>query len=324
MSARTRSLFLIIVLGCAGCAAPPDWYTPLMKAAYKGQTDEVLRLINEKANVNEPAPDVTYLDPFPYHYSGTTALMAAAHGNRIETAKILLEHGANVNAVALYNATEATALMIAAQDGHTDMMKLLMAHKADVHTRSAWGQTALMRASENGHVEAVRLLVEHGADINAKFHGAHGAPPLPYPVTALNLAGTHKDVADFLTQRGAIAMHEIIVPHSAIESKSSMRENIFSTLFLANFLACVVTYVYPWRFGSRLSRVFVHLPLSLVVLFPLYASLPYPHHAAGAVIRIDLVLLPPLIFAALICYVAKLGLMYKEMKKGTDNISPDA
>jgi hypothetical protein len=273
-----------------------------MKAAYEGNTEDVLRLIKDKAPVNEPAPDATYLGQFPYNYSGTTALMAAARGNRIETAKILLEHGARVNAVAMYSATEATALMIAAQDGHIDLMKILLAHKADVNARSAWGQTALMRASENGHLEAVRLLVEHGADINAKFHGAYAAPPLPYPVTALTLAGTHKDVADFLTQHGASAPAPTPAPQDKRRSALTL-EIIVGPLFFAIFFICVVTYVYPWRFESRLSHVLVHLPFSLLVLFPLFASLPV---SGDNPIRIDLAVLPPLILVALICYVVKL------------------
>jgi hypothetical protein len=78
---------------------------------------------------------------------------------------------------------------------------------------------------------------------------------------------------------------------------------------------CLLTYIYPWRFESRRSRVAVHLPLSLLVLFPTYELLPMP----GVDIRIDLVLFPPLIGAALLCYVIKLVRLHKEPGSGSDD-----
>ena len=91
-----------------------------------------------------------------------------------------------------------------------------------------------------------------------------------------------------------------------------MLEILSGTLFWAIFGVCLITYNYPWHFESQRSRVLVHLPLLLLVLFPIYEMLPMP----GVNIRIDLVLFPPLIGAALICYAIKLFRMSKKRRGG--------
>ena len=90
--------------------------------------------------------------------------------------RILLEHGADPNK---RNGFGKTALMYAAHMNRPDVMKELLEHKADVQAvtepideydmrveQSA--RTALMYAAENAHPAAMALLVKWGADINAK------------------------------------------------------------------------------------------------------------------------------------------------------------
>jgi ankyrin repeat protein len=74
--------------------------------------------------------------------------------------RLLIDHGANVNAKAHYG---ATALMAAAQNGHLDVVKLLIAKEADVNARTRDNQTALSATQEGGHAEVARYLKEHGA-----------------------------------------------------------------------------------------------------------------------------------------------------------------
>lgn len=133
-----------------------DW-PPLVKAASRGQTEEVRRLIKEGVDVNKRTG------------SGETALMLAVWDNRIEVARILIEHGADVNAIEPKGDIEVTALMIAARYGRIKMMRLLIEHGADVNAKSLeHGYTVLQRAVRNGQTEAVKLLIEHGADVNAR------------------------------------------------------------------------------------------------------------------------------------------------------------
>ena len=57
--------------------------------------------------------------------------------------------------------------MIAARRGHTDIARLLLEHGANINAADDGGSTALMEAALKGHTETVRLLVERGADLNA-------------------------------------------------------------------------------------------------------------------------------------------------------------
>ncbi|KAF7982445.1 hypothetical protein HWV62_28589 [Athelia sp. TMB] len=149
------------------------------------------------------------------------ALQAASHHGHSGVARILLEHGAQVNALgkgraALYTASLCghpdvvqlllehgaainaigqgeTALRAASRKGHIDIAQLLLQHGADVN-ESLQGRTALQAASRGGHTDIVRLLLEHGADVNAPEEAE----------TALQAAswGGHTDVVRSLLEHG--------------------------------------------------------------------------------------------------------------------------
>jgi ankyrin repeat protein len=61
-----------------------------------------------------------------------------------------------------------TPLMVASRTGNVDAIKVLLDHGADVNAKEDLrGTTALMWAADEGHASAIRLLVQHGADIKA-------------------------------------------------------------------------------------------------------------------------------------------------------------
>jgi ankyrin repeat protein len=95
-------------------------------------------------------------------YCGTP-LHSAAYWGHQTVAKLLLDHGVNVD-VRMHDGS--TALNRASAAGHTAIVKLLIDHGADVHTEDRYGFTALLRAT--GKVATVKLLLEHGADANTK------------------------------------------------------------------------------------------------------------------------------------------------------------
>jgi ankyrin repeat protein len=66
-----------------------------------------------------------------------------------------------------WHETGETALHLAAGEGHLEIVKLLLEHGADVNAKTAY-ETALHLAAGEGHLEIVKLLLEHGADVNAK------------------------------------------------------------------------------------------------------------------------------------------------------------
>lgn len=57
----------------------------------------------------------------------------------------------------------------AARNGDTDIARLLIDHGADVNAASTRGHTALYCAGGHGHLDTLRLLLDHGADPDAVF-----------------------------------------------------------------------------------------------------------------------------------------------------------
>ena len=123
---------------------------------------------------------------------GATPLMHAAAFGNLETLKLLLEAGADVNA---RNDFDATALLWAARD--PEKARLLIERGADVTVKSKQGQTPLMAASlHRGSSLIVALMVAKGADVNVKG---------PRDITALGFASAVGDVESvrLLLSKGA-------------------------------------------------------------------------------------------------------------------------
>jgi ankyrin repeat protein len=82
--------------------------------------------------------------------------MWAATGDNARAVELLLEAGAEVNAV---DTTEGfTALMHAAAEGHVEVVKVLLKYHADPAVRDTDGDTARDSASRNRNVDVVQLL----------------------------------------------------------------------------------------------------------------------------------------------------------------------
>jgi ankyrin repeat protein len=79
---------------------------------------------------------------------------------------LLIAEGANVN-FATYSEFY-TALMIASYHGHADIVRILLEHGANVNAEDDYNATAITRAAESGYLEIVRLLVAHGANTSIR------------------------------------------------------------------------------------------------------------------------------------------------------------
>ena len=108
---------------------------------------------------------------------------AISSGNT-ERVKILLDAGADINALDRYG---QTALMRAAHQGHTEVVRLLAQRGANLDHAAKYRLTATMPAVIADHPEVVRVLVDAGADLALR-----GSPNTPYDKTALEMADQMK------------------------------------------------------------------------------------------------------------------------------------
>jgi ankyrin repeat protein len=126
-----------------------DGFTALHFACYFGQADAVLLLLGSGAAVDSVAANPTRVMP----------LHSAASARNVAAARLLLEHGAPVNA--RQNGGWAP-IHAAAQNGDEAMAELLLKHGADSEVVNDDGKTPAMIARQKGH-ETVAVLMERAA-----------------------------------------------------------------------------------------------------------------------------------------------------------------
>lgn len=128
--------------------------------------------------------------------NGRTALYFAAIKGHVGMVKLLLERGADVNAVR--QSDGSTALHGAVEHEHAEVVLILLRSRANVDAQDQWGYTPLHRAlrysvalfgANNSRItDIVEYLLSYGADSNlrdsfektAKEHARYGFE-LPYP-----------------------------------------------------------------------------------------------------------------------------------------------
>ncbi|HEX3838631.1 MAG TPA: ankyrin repeat domain-containing protein [Steroidobacteraceae bacterium] len=211
-----------------------DGTTALMWACYNGDADLVERLLKAGADVSvvndygasalQTAAVVAdpriikallkaHVNPDSPNPEGQTALMVVARSGNVESAKLLLDAGAMVDAREQWG--NQTALMWAAAEGHPAMIKLLLDHHADVNAHGAirdWqrrvtaegrpkdenhgGFTPLIYAARIGCIECAKVLLKGHADINLPDPDGESA-------LLLSIINMHFDFASYLISAGA-------------------------------------------------------------------------------------------------------------------------
>jgi len=122
----------------------------LCKAAFKGDKEEIMRLVDCHVNPNEA------------DYDGRTALHLAAAEGHCDIIKYLLSRHADINA---RDRTGGTPLTDAIMSKHKDAQKLLKEHGGEInHDDDAASE--LCRIAFEGSVDEMRCYVENGMDIN--------------------------------------------------------------------------------------------------------------------------------------------------------------
>ena len=75
---------------------------------------------------------------------------------------------------------------------------------------------------------------------------------------------------------------------------------------------CLCTFIFPWRFRTKRSRILVHLPLLLMLIDFVYVQVADP---ALMDMRFDLLMLWPTFLLVAACYGVKLLLLHRARKQ---------
>ncbi len=142
------------------------------------EASEKLRRAQTKATEEEDDDDVVHAGLVGTGGGGLTALVFAAREGDLESAKLLLDAGANVNQTTEYS---WTGLLTATYNRHYQLAEYLIEHGADVNMANKGRWTALYLATDNRNIENgdfpvgkpdmdhlafIKFLLDHGANPN--------------------------------------------------------------------------------------------------------------------------------------------------------------
>lgn len=133
-----------------------DGLTALMSAAYTNRKEITELLIAQGADVNEKHREYRF-----------TALNIALLQGHTETADILIDNGAEVDASDDDGWTPLMHTTCEEHYDHVNMTLYLLTRGADVNAKTDSGKTAVSIASTSGNVDAINTLADYGADLNA-------------------------------------------------------------------------------------------------------------------------------------------------------------
>ncbi|XP_018022689.1 protein fem-1 homolog C [Hyalella azteca] len=156
-----RGLAEVVEYLCSTCGAdielkgiyevPEDrsnhFVTPLWCAAVAGQLEVVKMLISKGAYINSESD------------TGSTSVRSACYMSHISVVKFLVESGADVQKS---NFNGGTCLINSVQN--VELCKILLDHGANINAKDIKSKTALHYAIEEHRLETVKLLIKRGAD----------------------------------------------------------------------------------------------------------------------------------------------------------------
>jgi len=205
-----------LLIGTPGVAWGQPGESPIHEAACRGDVAKIRQLLEDDSLlVNSPAGS-----------RGTTPLHSAIKGGQLEAAKVLLDHGADIEAdvfsegrplqLAVEMRDRAMVRLLLERGANADgkgrtqdappivkarndpeMLKLLIEHGASVDGCDRFGGTPLIYAAASGNLRMVKMLLDEGASIDVQG-SFRGGTPLDGAIR-----GGHLAVAQLLLQEGA-------------------------------------------------------------------------------------------------------------------------
>jgi uncharacterized protein len=139
----------------------------VFEASAAGQFDRVKSLVAENADLVSA-----------YSHDGFTPLHLAAFFGHQSILKLLLDQGANPNAIAK-NPMQVMPIHSAAAHFQPEVaeaiVKDLVIHGAEVNSTQQGGFTALHEAAQSGNLGLIKFLLAHGANISARANDGKSA-----------------------------------------------------------------------------------------------------------------------------------------------------
>jgi uncharacterized protein len=137
---------LLVTLGLCGCADQP---IPPQQAVSESDIQTILQKIGAGYDVNSRDGN------------GYTALHWAAYSGQLSAAQVLVDHGAEIEAV---DNAQMTPLLVAASYDQVSVAAYLVSRGANVSARDNAGWTPLAYAVSNRDTELMVFLLRHGAN----------------------------------------------------------------------------------------------------------------------------------------------------------------
>jgi len=131
-------------------------FTPLMLAAYVGETDCLELFLEHGADVNA-ANDAS-----------VSALQFAVLQGQLGSIEALLENGVDINARDQFEKTALHCLITCEEEDAEAILRLLIKCGADIGVTSYIGRTLMHEFSEEGMQSCVEVLLKEGADPGLK------------------------------------------------------------------------------------------------------------------------------------------------------------
>ncbi|VEE80833.1 ankyrin repeat-containing protein [Enterococcus hirae] len=131
---------------------------------------------------------------------GESPLLIAVHHNMIDIAKILIDHGANIN---LQDHIQDSPYLYAGAQGKTEILAYMLENsEPDQSIVNRFGGNALIPAAEKGHLANVKLLLTDGrVDIDHQNH--YGYTALIEAVALRDGSKIYQDIVRELLAHGA-------------------------------------------------------------------------------------------------------------------------
>lgn len=157
-------------------------WTPLHIAAARGETEILEYLLKQKPNIEVSGRELDSYAP----------LSLAAEYGKVESIRLLLRYGADINA---RDHRDYTPIMVAAKATQSEVVKVLLESGANPNDEAEFSGTPLLLASGAGSLPTLQVLIEGGA--NPKPPHSYGQNPMH---NAINY-GSVEEIA-FLIEHG--------------------------------------------------------------------------------------------------------------------------